>query len=285
MASAVFLAVAAAHGAAGPGDTIRVLATEAACFEYTFTSVVSESGGRTVVSLNDLYGRTHFVAVGGSVGDYDVCRLEQETQRVFNASINAFQTRRLSKLILKGPGGESVALGRGETRPEQGLMACLVSLTTAEWQYVRAGDTITLAEAIIPVKSVSETEVRGSAAGYETTIPMISEPEKDALRATWEQKQKKIEEKSEAVALAVIRAEQAEEASGRRVRYVAPRVSHVNFSVSYPAPTDPRYQPTAYWILPAGVVPPGGTKPSPTPMVIPIPLPAPPAFHTFSYSR
>lgn len=171
-------------------DTIRVYELRPACFEYKFTSVVSDSGGQPVLSLNHISGQTFFARVGDTIGEYTIKAFEPKTERVFNPSINAYQKKDCGKVTLEDSDGKSIILERDELLPRPGWMACLVSIATGNWCHVGDKDIIILDNTKMTINTISLDSVTVSIEGVQYTVPVISESEKENLSLLWEERHK-----------------------------------------------------------------------------------------------
>jgi len=156
----------------------RVYEIGPANFAYTLVSVFAGADGRSVMSFNNRRGRTTFVRVGESLGQYSVEGVQSVTSRVFNASINAWERKVTWTAILKKPDGDRLELVQDKPAPGTGLMATVVALDTGE-QWVLAGqDRISVAGTNVDVVSLSSTSMVVTVCGSTTTIASISEGEK-----------------------------------------------------------------------------------------------------------
>lgn len=230
-------------------DAVRVYAIQPDCFEYLFTSVVSEFGGRPVLSFNNLSGETFFVTVGDTVGEYTVNTFEPRTERIFNSSINAYQKKRADRVTLDGPDGKSITLERGKLLPRTGWMAWLVSLDSGNWRRVRRKDMLILGNTKIMIDAISENSVTVSVAGTRHTVSPISEEEKEEISLLWEKRRKQKEEKAKfAMKRREAECEQQVVAEAARPRRLPRRVVEVRYPSRLFFGTEYRY-PTEFQVI------------------------------------
>ena len=267
---AVLLACCCVAYGAGSDPSLRTYAIQPACFPYMFMSVASRTADGAILSFNQVNGQTHFVRLGGVLGDYEVTAFEPGTERVFNPTINAYQERERGTVTLAAADGTRVVLTQGEPLAQPGWMATLVSLDTGGWQHVLSNDRFDIGSGPATVTSVSEEAVSVSAVGGTDTVTVaaLTGEEQDQLAALWETRREQ----------AATRAREAREAREERERelakpvrsYSPPRqrtVVEIRSAPRHFYGTEYRY-PTAFQVVPIAVRDASGRL-VPRPLVVP----------------
>ena len=207
IAAGVALACSA-YPVEGSIERIRVWKVQPACFDYMFTSSLGGTGDKTVLSLNHRGGKTFFVRIGDRLGNYTVKEFEPGTTRVFNPSINAYQTRKSGKVSLLGPGDKTVVLEQNKPLPQAGWLAYLISLDSSEWTTARDGDKVLLDELEMQVRGVTTNDVTVSVNGRKQALAAVAPIERDNMVARWAQ-QAREQKEGEALAAAAERVDHA----------------------------------------------------------------------------
>lgn len=148
-------------------EDLRVYSIIPACFEYKFTSIVTEKPSGPVFALNHLNGRTHFVEIGDTVGPYRV---------------KSYQPVEAGSLILEDSDGSAIPLTLNETRADEGFMVRLISLKTGQKQLARKDDNFFLGGNNIRVLDVEKNAVRANINGAIQNVSLISDVETAALK-------------------------------------------------------------------------------------------------------
>jgi len=240
---------------AAAGDTLRVYALEPATFDYVFTAAMA-AGANRVLSFNQRDGRTAFRSVGETLGGSTIVAFEARTQRVFNASIHAWQERPGGRVTLRAPDGTTRVLEQGQSRAEAGWAAWLVAADTGRGWYVREGDALPAAEAGWTVARIASNGVWCAGGGVTDRLPWLTPEEKGALLA-------RLERQREALREVRRRAEEARQAEEKRALAEARRAPASPRPVYAPRGesrsvigTEVRY-PTEFTVIP-GLIGPSG---------------------------
>ena len=171
--------------AANPLDSVRLYAIEPACFDYTFTAIVSASSTNPVLSFNHRGGRTYFVHPGERLGDYVVRDFRPVTTKVFNPSIKLVQEQKSGSVTLQATNGPALVLELGRRLAQPGWMAYLVNLADGNWWTVKETDTIVSGSESIQIGSVASNSVTAVAMGVTNQVPLITDGEAKKLTALW----------------------------------------------------------------------------------------------------
>ena len=192
--------ISSAAGAEAPLETVRVLTTEPACFEYLYTGVANSAAGRPVLSFNHRSGRTFFVEPGERLGPYRVMAFEMKTNRVFSPSLNACLDKPTGSATLAGPGDAAIILEQDQPLPQPGRVAWLVRLDNGMWWNVQEEDVFLTSNQLVFVEEIDEDGVVVTAGEELVFIPRITSAEKKGLNRLWaEQKRRKQREQEEAL--------------------------------------------------------------------------------------
>jgi hypothetical protein len=208
-----------AEDAAGPtAPPWRAYTIQPNVFEYMLTTSTPDADGNPILSFNHLSGKTEFVRVGERLGPYELVAFEPREEKVFNPTINAYQTKSRSVAVLRGQGGEQIALVQGDPLAADGLMACLVSMHSGAWQYVQPGDRCSLDGVDLEVAQIDAGGVSVVTGGDALRLPPVTDAERQTIMSAWR------ERKERAAEQARVAAEEREQAwerqeEARRVRY------------------------------------------------------------------
>lgn len=237
--------------ASPPVDDLRVWGIQPACFDYVFASGFAGADGRTVLSFNDRSGRTHFLRVGETLGDYRIAAYTAAVDRVYNESIKTWQERPAGRVRLTGADGEAVTLIEGRRLPWAGWTARVVSLESGLGWAVRAGDAFDVGTAVVAVCMVEASNVVVSAGGVTVELPAATDGEVDYLRRLWADNERRAVERERALAEAAAKQDQ-------------PRTPRLTFPEERPIPYERKVVPMP--VRSAVVV--GGTYRYPTRYVV-----------------
>lgn len=195
------LAAVAARGGDSALGGLRVLSTQTNCFEYKLMSAMGSDASRRL-AFNGLGGTTHIVKVGEALGPYTVTGFQPTNERVFVASVNAWQTRAGGVATLADGSGATFRLPLGKPISTAGWMACLAELDGGGWRFVRPGDELAATGGVARVVEVTGNTVRIGQGGQTLTVPWATDEERDALTALWEERRQEMEQKPAVAAAA-----------------------------------------------------------------------------------
>lgn len=128
-------------------------------FDFVLMSAFPGKDDRQVLGFNHRSGRTHFVGLGEALDGYTVVAYDATTQRVFNATLNAFQTHRSGTAVLEDENGERIELTMQRALPQPGWTAWLIDLDAAAAWCAKEGDVLHAREAQVHVAQVSSNHV------------------------------------------------------------------------------------------------------------------------------
>lgn len=159
---AVLLGFAVMVGAAEPEatDALRVRWIRPATFDYTLVSVFTGGNDRTILGFNHRSGRSHFVGVGEALGPHKVALFLPATERVFNATINAYEAKKGGTAVLRDAEGNRTRLRLGMPLEEEGWAARVLSLDSGKEWTLKQGDTVRTDEVTFRVAGIGEGELR-----------------------------------------------------------------------------------------------------------------------------
>lgn len=175
----------AASGAESAMETIRVFTTEPACFEYLFTGAINGADGQILLAFNQRNGRTVFAKLSESLGCYRVTAFEAKTNRVYNASVNAFLNEPSGRVTLTGSGNVAVILEQDQRLPWPGRVAWLVRLDNGTWWNIQEQDVFFMDNQPIAVEEIDEDGVTVTAGEDLQFIRPITSGEKIELNRLW----------------------------------------------------------------------------------------------------
>ncbi|MBU1857275.1 MAG: hypothetical protein KKC28_09870, partial [Verrucomicrobia bacterium] len=175
----------AAAGAETTMEKVRVFTTESACFEYLFTGVMNGADGQTLLAFNQRNGRTIFAKRGESLGSYRITAFESKTNRVYNASVNAYLDEPSGRVTLAGPGNVAVILEQDRRLPWPGRVAWLVRLDNGTWWNIQEQDVFFMDNQPVAVEEIDEDGVTVTAGQDLQFIRLISSAEKKELNRLW----------------------------------------------------------------------------------------------------
>ena len=162
-------------------ESLRVLSTQGAVFDYLFASGVTHAGEAPVLAFNHRNGRTFFLKVGDTLAGYRLASFEPRRRARFHAALNATLDEDASVVTLTKPDGTALRLDRGVWLPQPGRMATLVSLDTAASWKVQEGDAVVAAADRFRVSRIDEEWLLLEASAGAYAIPLISEDERENL--------------------------------------------------------------------------------------------------------
>jgi len=176
--------------------SLRVYSARPRLFNYLFVGSSSGTGSNTAPLLyfRDMAGDTVASRPGETMGPYVVAAFEPRRARVFNPSVNTNLDTDTSIVTLRDAAGSNRVLTVGQPLIEPGWMACLVSLVTGGWGYVRDGDARKIEDFDLSVLHVGPTATVVRAEGRDVAIPAISPVERSAILALWESRRREAEE-------------------------------------------------------------------------------------------
>lgn len=168
---------------------LRAWNTMPSCFDYVLMSSFLGSDSRPVLAFNHRSGRTQIVRMGETFDGHTITSCDTRTQRVFNASINAFQEKRLARAVLRNESGKSLALEQETPLRESGWMAYLVSIETGDGWWIKENDRIEIGDTEGRVLMVSERGiVISDASGSQVVVPTADDDERNHLVLAWEKR-------------------------------------------------------------------------------------------------
>jgi hypothetical protein len=248
VALAAFVLACAGAAAAGGADDLRLYAVRSNVFEHLLTSVSTGSDFAPVLAFKDLSGNTRFIRVGDRLGAWALVAYQARSEQVFKASVGAALTVDTSTATLRHTNGQERILILGAPLEQPGRMACLVSLTSGAWGYVRAGDAITLDDRPMVVETFDETTARVRIGEHAFEVPLVSDAERDAVMQLWHARQQqaeaRIREEAEAyrvreAARVAAEHESAERRAAARLAARAPQQpAHFFFGTEYRYPIE-----------------------------------------------
>lgn len=238
-------ALTLAGAAIGAPSDLRLYAVRPDVFGYLFTAVSTGADHQPVLAFMDLAGTTRFVRPGEKLGDWTVVDYQARTDRIFKPSVNAQLTVDTSIARLRNAAGVERLLTVGVPLEQSGRLACLVSLTSGDWKYARAGDTLTLDKRALTVRSVGETTVQVRLDDQVAEVAQASDAERQAVQGLWRARQEQADAAdAHARAEAQQRQQAARAAADARAAAVAPvvhapqAVSRITFGTEYRYPTE-----------------------------------------------
>jgi len=166
-------------------ETVRIITTEPACFEYLFTSMVSDANGYPLLAFNHRSGRTIFAKPGDTLGAYRIAAYESRTNHVFHPSINAYLDEPAGRVKLAGPANAVVVLDQNKPLPWPGRVAWLISLENGTWWSIQEQDIFYMGRMPVFVEEIGEEGVMVTAGQDLSSIPQITPAEKDAVNRLW----------------------------------------------------------------------------------------------------
>lgn len=187
------------------------------------------ANNKPVFSLNHLDGRTFFVGVGDKLGPYTVVLHKPITERIFNKSINAYQSVKADKLFLRDESGKTIMLVINEALEQDSMMAGFVSMETGKRIYARASDSFVMDRNNISVIEIDESGSTILVNGDEQRIPVVTESDEEFLYALREQQR---QEREESVRLAMSAKERLEEMEVEEAERAADRAERLRVAMA-----------------------------------------------------
>jgi hypothetical protein len=191
---------------------LRVFDVRPRVFEYLFTGAGTgpNSNAAPLLYFRDLAGNTPTARIADPLGPYTVTRFTPRKVRVFKTSVNTNLDTDASTVTLRDAAGSNRVLTVNQPLPEPGWMACLVSLSSGGWEYVRSGDTLPIEDMAVTVGEVNPTSTTIRANAHEFAIPPIMIAERKSVLALWETMRQEAEaQQARALALAEEKRQQA----------------------------------------------------------------------------
>jgi hypothetical protein len=258
-------------------NDIRVLAFYTNCFDYMFMSVTGVTEGKPVLGFNHLDGSTVFVREGGMVGSHSLSGFAPHADRVFNRSLNAWQTKHGGTARLSKAGEDDVILEIGKPLARPGFLVLLVKLTTGAAGYARAGDAVAWSGERARVAAIEPGSVTISCPAGTATLGFPTPEERQGLMALWETRRQE-EDRRRKEAIQAVEAEQTREAIAGAMRSTPDRrLVQLTFNPLRIVEAFPGEQVVAYVFGPSGK-PGGGISVKPLTLKIPMPR-----FHITEY--
>jgi hypothetical protein len=159
-------------------EAVRVMGLTPDMFPYRFMSVMDGGPAGPRLAFQSADGRTAFVRVGEALGPYTVDAYTPGPGPDTDATAT-----------LRDGTGRRVRLTRGEPLRLETFAACLVSLKTGGWRYVRDAETLELGGEAV-VFSVTPDGVTASSGSAKHTLPVLRDSERIALRTLWERRRR-----------------------------------------------------------------------------------------------
>lgn len=176
----LLLFVAAGLACAGI-ESLRVVATKPAVFDYVFASVVSRASTNPVLAFNHRGGETVLTRVGGRVDTYRVTSYVPRVVEVFNPSVNMKLKEDRSLVGVENTNGETVVLECGHWLEQPGLAAAVARLDTGESWTVQEGDTVRLDATDLVIGAIATNSLVLKMSGSAYVIPSVTDDERTSL--------------------------------------------------------------------------------------------------------
>lgn len=230
-------------------NDIRIWRIEPDSFDLILKSAFAGADDSQVLALNHRSGKTFFAKVGDKIGDYTILSYDEQVERIFKPTVNAYQSKKTGIVHMETPNGDRVTLKQGKRVKQSGLLAYLISLRTGQWSTVRSGEVTELDNLNISVTSVEEEIVEAVVDEQGMIIKPIADEEREALVAKWEERDRLQQERIEAA-----RREKEEAAERAKIALAAvprpePRVTEIRHAPKMFIGTDYPY-PTEFEVLP-----------------------------------
>jgi hypothetical protein len=184
----LILLLAGLRAAADGLDAVRLLGLTPDTFPFRFMSVMDGGAAGPRLAFQGVDGRTAFIRVGGALGPY---------------TVEAYDPGPDAAATLRDGAGTRVRLALGKPLQLEGVVACLVSLASGGWRYVKDGETLQMEGRTIGF-SVTEDGVTARSGDTERAVPLLRDAEREGLQTLWEQRRR-------ARAQALARAREAKE--------------------------------------------------------------------------